>query len=184
MHSSSSLYVELRTSVLTLLQVVVVDVDNNKMLFPESLDDSKMVPPWLLDPLIQSLRTIATKMNSEISSSSSGISGSSGRDSSGSKAPSQFSLLGTLMDAAARARPKSHSIDRRPLPKPLIKDIQNVFIAFMVDLLANYKDFLRKSPLSKSSAAADKASDPFSAKYFDTNGYVYSTCTRFHTLVC
>jgi len=99
--------------------VVVVDVDNNKVLFSEEMDDIKLVPP---------------------------------------------SLLGSLM---GKPKPK----ERKPLSKPLVKDIQNLFIGFMVDLLANYKIFMRKTSVTPPpSSGPYSVESSFNTQFFDREG--------------
>jgi hypothetical protein len=70
---------------------------------------------------------------------------------------------------------KGKTKERKPLSKALVKDLQNVFIAFMVDLLATYKDFMRKAPAKPvaTTAAAFQpgAENGFNSKYFDSEGY-------------
>jgi hypothetical protein len=130
--------------------VVVVDVDNNKVLFPEDMDDVKLVPPVLLDPLLQSLQRICREVR--------GVEPGS---------QSSFSILGSLMG-------KAKAKERKPLSKALVKDLQNVFIAFMVDLLATYKDFMRKTPVQPvvTTAAFNPTENGFNSKYFDSEGYL------------
>lgn len=121
-----------------------MDVDNNKVLFSEEMDDIKLVPPSLLAPLLQSLQYISKEIRS--------------------LEASQFSLLGSLM---GKPKPK----ERKPLSKPLVKDIQNLFIGFMVDLLANYKIFMRKTSVTPPpSSGPYSVESSFNTQFFDREG--------------
>lgn len=134
--------------VLSWCQVVVVDVDNNKVIFSENMDDIELVPMSLLEPLMQNLQRISKEVRGAESSS----------------------ILGSIMS-------KMKQRERKPLSKALIKDLQNIFIGFMVDLLANYKDFMRKSPPSPpASTATPSGTSPqsFNSKYFDCQGFLES----------
>jgi hypothetical protein len=148
-HAHTTAHHRTRPTARTRMQVVVVDVDNNKVLFPEDMDDVKLVPPVLLDPLLQSLQRICREVR--------GVEPGS---------QSSFSILGSLM-----GKPKAK--ERKPLSKALVKDLQNVFIAFMVDLLATYKDFMRKTPVKPdvTTAAFNPVENGFNSNYFDSEGY-------------
>jgi len=109
-------------------EIIVVDIDKNKITSPKSLDDKTLLPPTLITPLLSALQGFAKEVKSKNSSA--------------------FSFL---------KREK-----KNPQPNPtqdgggggsggggdsgLTRDISNSFIAFMVDLLKDYRDHLVNTP--------------------------------------
>lgn len=120
------------------------------MLFSDDMDDIELIPASLLDPLMQNLQRLSKEVR-------------------GADSGTQFSILGSLM-----GKPKQR--ERKVLSKALVKDLQNVFIGFMVDMLATYKDFLRQAPPAQPSASASFVpnAQSFNTQFFDRQEFIES----------
>lgn len=115
-------------------EIIVVDIDKNKITSPKSLNDKTLLPPTLITPLLSSLQAFAKEIKSKNSAFS-----FLKREK---KAPSPPSSQGGGSSGAGVVG----AAGTDSAQACMTKDIANAFIAFMVDLLKDYKDHLISVP--------------------------------------